>query len=158
MRNLKYEALCSGVISSARVYPAEPGSADLIGGMIVDRSANIAIVDDDQDVRAALKNFLRSASLEVRTFDCAEAFLRFVEDDTPDCLVTDLHMPGIGGLALQEQLNRLGHRFPVIVMTAFPSADVEERCAGLGACAFLSKPIDPEQLLSKIEASLEDRQ
>jgi len=120
----------------------------------VRQSKSISIVDDDEDVRLALKTFLRSAGYEVRTFERAEALLDSLEGDEPDCLVTDLHMPGMNGLALQEELNRLGRTFPIIVMTAFPTLEAEERSAGLGASAFLAKPIDPEQLLQLLEINL----
>lgn len=116
--------------------------------------ANISIVDDDEDVRFALQNFLRSAGYNVRAFDCAEAFVGSLEDAAPDCLITDLHMPGMNGLFLQEELNRLGRRFPVIVMTAFPTLEAEARSAKLGASAFLSKPIDCKQLLQLVEINL----
>ena len=118
------------------------------------QSANIAIVDDDEDVRLALQTFFRSAGYEVRTFDSAEAFLASLHGGAPDCLITDLHMPGMEGLTLQEELNGLGRTFPIIVVTAYPSSDAEERSAELGASAFLSKPIDSEQLLRLVEADL----
>jgi FixJ family two-component response regulator len=117
-------------------------------------SASISIVDDDEDVRLALQNFLRAAGCDVRAFDRAESFLASLEGGAPDCLITDLHMPGMGGLALQDELNRLGRSFPVIVMTAFPTLEVQERSAELGASAFLSKPIDPEQMLRLVKINL----
>lgn len=122
--------------------------------MIVERSASIWIVDDDEDVRLALENFLRSAGCDVRTFDRADGVLRALEVGAPDCVVTDLHMPGMDGLALQEELNARGRSFPVIVMTAFASSDAKERSMRLGASAFLSKPIDPEELLRMVQAKL----
>ena len=118
--------------------------------------ANIWIVDDDEDVRFGLQNFLRSAGCVVRTFDRAEACLSALEGGGPDCLVTDLHMPGMNGLELQEELNRRGRSFPVVVMTAFKTGEAELRSKKLGACAFMVKPIDPEQLLAQVETSLRD--
>ena len=125
---------------------------------VVSESATIWIVDDDEDVRLALQNFLRSAGCEVRTFDGAQTFLAALDDGALDCLITDLHMPGLDGVALQEELNRLGRTFPVLIMTAFATREVEERSARLGANAFLTKPIDPEQLLDLIKASLESHE
>ena len=116
--------------------------------------ASICIVDDDADVRAALKNYLRSAGLEVHTFASAEAFLVSKERLATACLITDLHMPGMDGLALQEELNRQGRTFPVIVMTAFPTRAAETRSVSLGASAFLTKPVDPDLLLERVEGSL----
>ena len=118
------------------------------------QSANIWIVDDDEDVRFGLCSFLRSAGCVVRTFNSAEACLGALDDSAPDLLLTDLHMPGMDGLALQEHLNGLRRQFPVMVMTAFPTGEAEQRSIGLGACVFLTKPIDPEQLLAQVQGSL----
>ena len=123
----------------------------------VRESATIWIVDDDEDVRLALQTFLRSAGCDVRAFDGAEAFLASLQDSAPDCLITDLHMPGLDGVALQEELNRLGRTFPVVVLTAFPTVEAEKRSATLGASAFLTKPVDPEQLLTLVRTKLESR-
>jgi FixJ family two-component response regulator len=114
----------------------------------------ICIVDDDDDVRSSLENYLRSAGMNVRTFGSAEVFLASPCRATADCLVTDLHMPGLDGLGLQRELNRIGRRFPVVVMTAFPAAATRLACARLGAVAFLEKPIDPDALLERLEAIL----
>lgn len=122
----------------------------------VRQSARISIVDDDQNVLLALQSFLRSAGCEVRTFENAEAFLSSLDGSAPECLITDLHMPGMDGLELQKELNRLGRTFPVIVMTAFPTSECKERSLKLGASAFLSKPIDPEQVLELLVDNLGD--
>jgi FixJ family two-component response regulator len=120
----------------------------------VRESPLVCIVDDDEGVRSSLVNFLRSAGVEVRAFTSAHGFLTSEERSAADCLITDLHMPGMDGLALQEELNRQGRTFPVIVMTAFPTADAERRSHALGATAFLSKPVDPDVLLERIETIL----
>jgi FixJ family two-component response regulator len=117
----------------------------------VKHSPVIGIVDDDFDVRQSLRNFLRSAGIDVRTFGSAEEFLATAAMEDIDCLLTDLHMDGMDGLELQAELNRQETRFPVIVMTAFPTPDVERRSLRLGAAAFLTKPIDPDALLERME-------
>lgn len=114
----------------------------------------ICIVDDDIDVRASLESYLRSAGMRVRTYGSAESFLAAPERAGIDCLITDLHMPGLDGLALQRELNRLGRDFPVIVMTAYPTSAAREEAASLGAAAFLEKPIDPDLLLIRVEEML----
>lgn len=117
-------------------------------------SPTIAIVDDDADVRASLENYLRAAGVAVRTFASAEAFLAAPALPEAGCLVTDLHMPGMDGLALQAELNRRGRAFPVIVMTAFPTEAARAESAALGAAAFLAKPVDPDALLDRVEEIL----
>ena len=121
------------------------------------QDATISIIDDDQDVRSALQNFLRSAGLQVRTFDGAESFLDSPHRDATDCLITDINMPGMNGLELHEQLLRLGCGFPVIIMTAFPTPEAKERSAKLGATAFLTNPLDPDQLLECVESACDGR-
>lgn len=110
----------------------------------------IYIVDDDQGVRSSLENFLRSAGMEVRTFDSADAFLCSADGSDIDCMITDLHMPGTDGLVLLEELSRRRCQFPVIVMTAYPTDAARTQSAALGAADFLVKPIDPEMLLDRV--------
>lgn len=117
-------------------------------------SPTICVVDDDDDVRSSLENYLRSAGVEVRTFGSAETFLASPDRLKTDCLITDLHMPNMDGLTFQRELNRIGRTFPVIVMTAFPTTAAREQSASLGAADFLVKPIDPDLLLDRVEEIL----
>lgn len=114
----------------------------------------ICIVDDDESVRSSLESYLRAAGMNVCSFGSAEIFLASSSSATIDCLVTDLHMPGLDGLDLQRELNRIGRRFPVIVMTAFPAPAARTACIRLGAAAFLEKPVDPDVLLERLETIL----
>lgn len=114
----------------------------------------ICIVDDDDGVRSSLANYLRAAGLYVRAFDSAELFLTSSYSTTADCLITDLHMPDLDGLGLQRELNRMGRRFPVVVMTAFPAMAARRVSSQLGAAAFFEKPLDPDALLEKLEEIL----
>lgn len=118
------------------------------------RHPTICIVDDDDAVRSSLENYLRSAGVTVRAFGSAESFLSSPDRLKTDCLITDLHMPGINGLVFQQELNRIGRSFPVIVMTAFPTCAAREQSAHLGAAAFMVKPVDPDLLLDRVEEIL----
>lgn len=122
--------------------------------MTLRQTRTIAIVDDDDDVRASLENYLRSAGVAVRTFASAEDFLASPAEAETGCLITDLHMPGMDGLALQAELKRRGRVFPVIVMTAFPTDAAREESTCLGCTAFLAKPVDPDALLDRVEEIL----
>jgi FixJ family two-component response regulator len=126
-----------------------PGRSNLLR-----QPVTVCIVDDDDGVRCSLENYLRAVGMNVWTFASAETFLASSHRTTTDCLVCDLHMPGLDGLALQRELNRLGRCFPVIVMTAFPAEAARMESANLGAAAFMEKPIDPDTLLEKLEAVL----
>ena len=114
----------------------------------------IGIVDDDDEIRGGVGSFLRAAGLDVRGFAAAEDFLASPGRGEVACLVTDLNMPGMDGLTLQEELKRLGARIPVIVMTAYPTPFARAQSARLGAVALLSKPVDPDELLSRILETL----
>jgi FixJ family two-component response regulator len=118
------------------------------------RLLHICIVDDDCDVRSSLENYLRAAGLEVCTFDSAEGFLCSAQRHMTDCLITDLNMPGLDGLGLQRELNRSGCAFPVIMMTAYATRTAREQSIGLGAAAFLEKPVDPDLLIERVLAML----
>lgn len=114
----------------------------------------IAIVDDHEPVRAALGSLLRSYGHTAVGFDSAEALLALATLDGYDCVVTDLQMPGIGGLELQERLRGAGRSVPLIVMTAFPEEALRKRALQGGAICFLTKPLDVEHLLRCLGAAL----
>ena len=117
-------------------------------------AAIIAIVDDDADVRGSVESLMRSAGIETCSFASAEAFLESPLSLRVDCIVTDLHMPGIDGLGLQLELGRRGMLVPVIVVTGFPNPAAQQRAIDAGALAFLAKPVDPDILLDLVEGVL----
>ena len=100
----------------------------------------IAIVDDDEALREAMKSLVRSLGYGVSTFGSAEEFLKSEQVSDTSCLITDLHMPGLSGLDLQDLLIAQGHRFPIIFLTAYPDEDVRIRAMKAGATGFLRKP------------------
>ncbi len=113
----------------------------------------VAIVDDDPGVRGSIASFLRSAGLVGAQFADGGELLASPDLEAVDCILTDLHMPGMDGRALQIELGRRGCRQPLIVMTAFPTAIAREQMLADGARAFLTKPIDPDALLDAIDAA-----
>lgn len=70
----------------------------------------VAVVDDEEAVRIALRRLLRSASLSVETFSSGAEFLESVREQQPDCVVPDLHMPHLGGFAVQARRGGSGRR------------------------------------------------
>lgn len=115
----------------------------------------IAIVDDDRAIRTALSSLLRSAGFRAAMFDCAEAFLDDLKGGVPDCVLTDIQMPGMSGLDLQQHLASANPDLPVLVMTAFPEAKLRERAMLSGAHCFLNKPFDANELLRCIHTAIE---
>ena len=116
----------------------------------------IAILDDDAGVLAALTSLVRSLGFEARAYACAEDFLRDARDD-PDCLISDIEMPGLTGDALQRLLIEGGRSVPMIFMTAFVRPEVRERVLAAGALAFLEKPVDGAAIARHLAAALDAR-
>jgi len=117
----------------------------------MDRSRlRIAVVDDDESVRKALKRLLRAANLDADTFASGRDFLDSLVVQVPDCIVLDLHMPGMNGLDLQLQLAHSGLQVPVVVITGHDEPLTRAQCLSAGAAAYLRKPLDDEALLDAI--------
>lgn len=114
----------------------------------------IAVVDDDESVREALRNLLRSVGYEVQAFCSAEDFLERPGSEAFSCLVTDVQMPGMGGLELQKRVVASNMPLPVILMTAFPRDHVRQQAEALGAAGFLTKPFDASGMIECIERAL----
>ena len=118
------------------------------------RTMSIAIVDDDHVAREAMKSLVRSLGYNVSTFGSAEEFLNSEQVSKISCLITDLNMPGLSGLDLQDRLIATGHRFPIIFITGYPDEDVRARAIKSGAIAFLSKPFNADHLIGYLERAL----
>ena len=110
----------------------------------------IYIVDDDKSVRQALERLIRSAGMNAVSFDGAEAFLKSNSDNTNACLLTDIAMPGMGGLELQAELVRRGNLIPVIFITAFDTPETRDQAKKAGAVGYFRKPVDDQALLDQI--------
>jgi FixJ family two-component response regulator len=111
----------------------------------------VAIVDDEDSVRRALERLLRSAGMDAHVFASGETFLESLSSGRPDCVVLDLHMPGVTGFDVQARLNDAGLGVPVIVITGHDSAESRERVHALGASAYLRKPVGAKLLLEAIQ-------
>lgn len=105
-------------------------------------------------MREALAEFFQVLSMPCHTFDRAEAFLAAYAPGKFDCLVTDLRMPGMGGLELQQELRARGATMPVIVVTSSLSPVSQQRAMEQGAFAYLIKPVSHEVLLQQLRAAL----
>lgn len=113
-------------------------------------------MDDDADVRDSLRLLLESSDFHVETFDSATAFL--LHPHAPhSCVVTDVRMPGMDGLALQEELGRRNNLLPVIIMTGHGDVPLAVRAMRAGAIDFLEKPFEHEALVASIKRALEMR-
>jgi FixJ family two-component response regulator len=115
----------------------------------------ISIVDDDESVRNATKALIRSLGYRVATFASAEEFLASERLRDTACLISDVQMPGVNGIELQERLNASGHRIPIIFMTAFPDDRVRDCAMRSGAVSFMSKPFSEANLIVCLDRALQ---
>ena len=114
----------------------------------------IAIIDDDESFRRATTSFVRSLGYGTAAFDSAEAFLKSERVNDADCVITDVQMPGMTGIELQDQLIAQGHFVPVIFITAFPEMKARAHALSSGAIGFLAKPFDDKGLIDCLHQAL----
>jgi FixJ family two-component response regulator len=114
----------------------------------------VSIIDDDASGRAAMEALMRSIGLVAFTFESAEDFLRSPRVDDSACLITDVQMPGMSGLDLQNHLIAQGTRIPTIFITAFPEPGIRSRAQAAGAIALLEKPFDGETMTNWVRTAI----
>lgn len=114
----------------------------------------VAIVDDEEPIRKALKRLLRSAGMNVETFPSGVEFLESLATQLPDCVVLDLHMPAINGFDVQARLAQSGVNVPVVIITGHDSDETRDRALSGFPVAYLRKPVNDQALLDAIELAL----
>ena len=114
----------------------------------------IAVVDDDAAVREAVQSLLRSAGYRAAAFASAQDFLQSGRLPDTACLIVDVRMPRMSGLALQQQLTKAQCPIPIIFITAHGDAETRARALRAGAVAFFDKPFSDEVLLGAVQATL----
>src|SRR5262249_90845 len=117
----------------------------------------ISIVDDDALARDGIAALVESLGYNVITFTSAEHFLGSDVIAETTCLITDMQMPGLNGLELQEALQSQGHQTPVIVITGYPNKKHHNRALENGAVGYLSKPFDEQTLVECLSAAVKSR-
>ena len=118
-------------------------------------TVNILVVDDEVNIRGALVTMLEKKGHQVRGVATAEEGLAQLEAASAELVITDLRMPGIGGM---EFLRRLKNTWPdteVVVMTAYGSIDTAVEAMRLGAYDYLTKPIDRDRFPIVVDKALE---
>jgi len=114
----------------------------------------LAVLDDEPEMRKALRRLLTGCGYSVVEYACRNDFLATLPLNPPDCLLLDLHMAEGSGFDVLEDLQVQQVGVPVIVITAHDSPGTEERVRALGACAYLKKPVDRNVLLATITDAL----
>jgi len=106
------------------------------------------VVDDEQPVRRALQRLLRASGFDVRLFATGSDFMSHLEGI--DCVILDLHLPGMSGFEVQEALTERGASVPVVVLTGNDTPANRARSLANGAHAYLCKPVDDKVLLEAL--------
>lgn len=114
----------------------------------------IAVVDDEEAVRKALRRLFRSAGIEVETFAAGRDFLDSMKSRVPDCLLLDLHLPGLTGLEVLQHLRDARSPLPVIVITGKDEPGDREQVLAKGAAEYLLKPLDDQVLLGSVTSAV----
>ena len=120
----------------------------------MERQSVVFMVDDDDAVRDGIELLVKSVGLEFRGFSSAQGFLDRCGPSERGCLVLDVRMPGMGGLALQEELAKLNYSLPVIVLTGHGNVKMGIQAMKAGAFDFIEKPPHEQVLLDTVQKAI----
>jgi len=119
-----------------------------------DARPTVYVVDDDASTRQLLEWLMQRERIAVQAFPDARAFLERVHADAPGCLVVDLHMPGMGGLELQQLLKERGVHLPVVFISGGADVTKAVRAVREGAVDFIEKPFDYKHVVAVVRDCL----
>jgi FixJ family two-component response regulator len=108
----------------------------------------ILVIDDDESLLQSLAGLLRTFGFETRTYASAEAFIEYGAVDAPCCIISDIQMPGLSGIALKRWLDARASAVPVIMITARSEPRLLAQARASGAVCLLKKPFDAATLLA----------
>jgi two-component system, LuxR family, response regulator FixJ len=118
----------------------------------------VSVVDDDESVRDSTRTLLRSVGYKVATFESSELFLESNTLPDTECLILDVRMPGMNGLALQRKLNDSNSRVPIIFVTAHNDKANCQLAMDAGASDFFQKPFSASDLITAVQTALDNSQ
>lgn len=114
----------------------------------------ISVIDDDEAVREATGDLIRSLGFAAATFASAAEYLHSGRLSNTACVIADVQMPAMSGAELQQRLIADGHKIPIIFMTAFPEEGMRLRLLSAGACGYLRKPFGDKCLITCLDKAL----
>ena len=117
--------------------------------------ATIYVIDDDEAVRQSLEFLLKTAGINVRSFESAKAFLDMLPQVNSGCIITDVRMPEITGIDLLKTVKETKPDLPVIVITGHGDIALAVEAMKIGAVDFLEKPFDDDHLLGAVKSALD---
>jgi FixJ family two-component response regulator len=115
---------------------------------------SVFVVDNDQVLRESLAWLIESAGFPVRSYESGEAFLDACTNEVAGCAILDVRLPGISGVALQDELRRRGLRLPVIIITGFADVQMAIRVLKAGALDLIEKPFAEETILERVRQAM----
>jgi FixJ family two-component response regulator len=115
----------------------------------------VYVIDDDADMREALKSLFASVGLPAETFGSAPEFFEMKLPDAAICLVVDIRLPGLSGLDFQAELSRVHIDAPIIFITGHGDIAMSVKAMKAGAVEFLTKPIRDQDLLDAVKLGFE---
>jgi FixJ family two-component response regulator len=116
--------------------------------------ATVFVVDDDEEMRAAMQRLLKTVGLQAEAFPSAKDFLKRNLPQGPSCLILDIRLPGMSGLDVQKRLAEAGARIPVIFITAHADVPLAVKAMKSGAVEFLTKPFRGQDLVDAVQQAL----
>jgi DNA-binding response OmpR family regulator len=114
----------------------------------------LLVVEDDEELSRSMGRFLRQRGFRVHLAQTEAAALALLEAEPPDAAILDVHLPDGSGLDVLERMRDEGTAIPAVVITADDSQAIRLRAARLGVAAFLTKPVQPLELLRILEQVL----
>ncbi|ORU92097.1 MAG: nitrogen regulation protein NR(I) [Cycloclasticus sp. symbiont of Poecilosclerida sp. N] len=117
----------------------------------MDDTISVWVVDDDRSIRWVLETALKREGYNVTSFEGAEKILALLAKQAPDVLLTDIRMPGKGGIELLVEIQEQHPNLPVIVMTAHSDMDSAISAYDGGAFEYLPKPFDVDEMVNQVE-------
>jgi FixJ family two-component response regulator len=117
-------------------------------------SVVISIIDDDEPTRSAVAALMRAKGFSPSTYESAESFLDARGQETSQCIITDIFMPGMSGIGLKQRLNEYGCAVPVIMISARLEDRLQNAALEAGAFCVLRKPFKAHALIQCVERAL----
>jgi FixJ family two-component response regulator len=119
------------------------------------RSSTVIIVDDDDGTRESLKFLLECEGIEVKDFASGTELVAKDWPPAAGCLILDIHMPGLSGLEVLDELRRASDLTPVVMVTGQPYPGLRERALAAGALDVLEKPVNDSRIVDLVRRALE---
>ena len=141
-------------MSAPESAPKPDPSATPVAGRSPTR---VAVIDDEQDMRASISQWLSLSGFQPETYASAEDALGVLGADYPGIVVSDIRMPGMDGMALLKRLMGMDASLPVILITGHGDVPMAVEAIRLGAYDFLEKPFDPERMADLARGALKAR-